>query len=192
MLSQYKHKRQSDRISTSRKILIIFLLGVYSFTPTHLSAQKSEYALKAAFIERFTRFVEWPEGSAVNDSSKPFILAVIGENPFGSLLNQVNMKRHGKQKRIVIRYYSKIDDVKNCHLLFISSTMKNALPIILSAIDNKPILTISDTPGFAHKGVHINMYRDSQKIRFEINEKAVRKSGLRMSHLLLRMAKIIK
>ncbi len=192
MQSQYKHKRQGVGSSIAGRILITFLLVINSFMLMHLSAQKSEYAIKAAFLERFSRFVEWPEGSVVNDSSKPFIIAVIGENPFGSLLNKINMKRNGKQKRIIIRYFSTIDDFKNCHLLFISGSMESALSLILSAINNKPILTISDTPEFAHKGVHINMYRDYQKIRFEINEKAVRKSGLHMSHLLLRMSKIIK
>ncbi len=151
-----------------------------------------EYTLKAAFLERFSRFVEWPGQSAVNDPGKPFIIGVIGKNPFGSLLEHIYMKRNGENKKIKIKYFLNEDEISECHLLFICGSEAETLPVIISKIQNRNILTVSDTPGFAREGVHINMYRDKTRIRFEINPNALKKSGLHMSHLLLRMARIVK
>jgi hypothetical protein len=63
--------------------------------------------------------------------------------------------------------------------------------LILSCTGNKPILTVSDTKGFAEKGVLINFYMMGDKIKFEINEKAVHESGLVMSYRLLNLARIV-
>jgi hypothetical protein len=40
----------------------------------------SEYEVKAAFLEKFTRFIEWPSEVHIEDVSRPFVIGVIGEN----------------------------------------------------------------------------------------------------------------
>ncbi|HHJ53866.1 MAG TPA: YfiR family protein, partial [Caldithrix abyssi] len=52
--------------------------------------------------------------------------------------------------------------------------------------------TISDTPGFAKKGVMVNFYDWKGFIRFEINKKAVESSNLKFSSRLLRLARIVE
>jgi hypothetical protein len=47
-----------------------------------IHAQTDEYLLKAGFLERFTRFIEWPGETNIADNTKPFVISVIGENPF--------------------------------------------------------------------------------------------------------------
>src|SRR4028119_890287 len=43
----------------------------------------SEYQVKAAFLYNFGRFVSWPSGSFAQSNS-PFIIGVVGQDPFGS------------------------------------------------------------------------------------------------------------
>jgi len=174
----------------SKRIQIIILF-VGLLLPVFASAQLSEYTIKAAFLERFTRFIEWPEESAIVDTSKPFILGVIGENPFGAILEEIYSTQKIRNKKVEIRYISDTNEIPECHLLFISKSEEKALSKILSFAKEKPILTISDTKGFAEKGVLINFSFSENKIRFEINESAVRDSGLSISYLLLRVAKIV-
>lgn len=166
-------------------IIILFLiLQSLAFT------QSKEYLVKAVFLERFTRFIEWPEESAISDTSKPFVLGVIGENPFGSILEQLYATQKIKNKKVMIRYISDMNQISDCNLLFIAKSENKRLSEILSLTKEKAILTISDTGEFAAKGVLINLYIARDNINFEINEKMVRKSGLRMSYLLLKEAKI--
>ena len=173
-----------------KKICFTYLFLVVCF-PVVTSAQLSEYSLKAVFLERFTRFIEWPEESVVSDTSKAFVLGVMGKNPFGSILEQLYATQKIKNKEVEIRYISNMDLILGCHLLFISKSEKNELIKILSVTKDKPILTISDEVGFAEKGVLINFYLSQERVRFEINETAFKVSGLKASYLLLDVAKIV-
>ncbi len=106
-------------------------------------------------------------------------------------LDDIYSKTNIKNKKVKIRYISAIDEIKNSHLLFILKQEKE-LSKILAYTQDKPILTISDTNGFSEKGTHINFYLIKKKVKIEINLEAVKKSGLKMSYLLLNLAKIKK
>jgi hypothetical protein len=54
-----------------------------------------------------------------------------------------------------------------------------------------PVLTVSDTTGFAEQGVLINFYVSQKRLHFEINEPAFRKAPLSVSTRLLEIAKIV-
>jgi len=172
------------------KILVVSLF-LFLFLPVVTLAQESEYNVKAVLLERLTRFIEWPEESTVNDTSQSFILGIIGKNPFGSILEQVYSNQKIKDKKVEIRYISKIKKIPGCHLLFISQSEKKALSKILSFTRGKPILTIGDTKNYAEEGVLINFYFVENKTRFEINESEAQKSGLFISYRLLNLAKIV-
>lgn len=173
-----------------RRSVILVLLLIVSFN-LPLRGQSVEYTIKTALIERFTRFIEWSDNLAIDDTTKIFILGVIGKNPFGTALNEFFANQKIKNRRVEIRYLSSIEEIEGCHLLFIGKAGKNRIKQIISFTKDKPILTISDSKGNAQRGVHINFYQSKEKIRFEINESAVRDSGLSMSYLLLQLARIV-
>lgn len=151
----------------------------------------TEYRIKAVFLEKFTLFVEWPAESAMEDTSQPFIIGVIGANPFGDILEKVYSGSRINGKRVELRYLSGVSEIEKCHLLFIGKTPEKNLSRIISVAQNKPILTVSDSEGMAKRGIHINFYRSGEKVKFEINPSAVSLSGLKMSYKLLQMARIV-
>jgi len=109
----------------------------------------------------------------------------------GKQATRVVNKMHGRSVATdanVIAEYGR--DQKD--LLFISKSKEKELSKIHSLTKDKPILTISDANGFAEHGVHINLYLAENKIRFEINETAVRESNFSVSYRLLKEAKIVK
>jgi len=180
----------NSRASMDRLFLTGLFLCLFGSTNI-LNAQSSEYILKAGFMERFTRFIEWPGDSIQTDTTKPFIILVLGKNPFGENLKYVFSKTRIKERRVIIRYASGLDTNNYYHMIFISSTSSRELSSILKFTHNKPIITISETAGYGSRGVLINFFIETNKIRFEINQDAFRKSGLRVSYLLLNTAKII-
>jgi hypothetical protein len=191
MLGSFKDKnsKKMKLLHWLRMYLIIFCIGL--LIPRSAVAQQSEYTIKAVFLEHFTRFIEWPESSNIADPSSPFSIVVIGENPFGPILDQIYTGQKIRNKRVEIRLISSPEGITDCHILFISSSNREVLSEILSCTRNRPILTVSDTEGFAEDGVLINFYLAGDKIKFEINEKAVHESGLIMSYRLLNLAKIV-
>lgn len=135
--------------------------------------------------------MEWPDNSSITDTTTPFILGIIGKSPFDSILEDFYASQKIKDKTVEIRYFSDLKDISDCHLLFIAKSKRRELSDILNITKDKPILTISDTEGWAKKGVLINLYFAQNSVRFEINEDAVKESGLDMRYHLLGMAKIV-
>jgi len=186
-----KHKQLSNNYFIINRKVQLFVLFISLLLPISPFAQTDEYTIKIVLLERFTRFIEWPEESAISDTSQPFVLGLIGKNPFGSKPEDIYSTRKMRNKKVKIRYISKLDEIEGCHLLFISKSEEKKLSKILSFTKDKPILTISDTKGFAEEGVLINLYLKEDKVQFEINESAVRESGLSMSYMLLKTGKIV-
>ncbi len=156
------------------------------------SQTSSEYLMKAAFIERFTRFTTWPNSNGFSDNSRPFIISVLGDNPFDGVLIRVFLDHKVKNKNVELRYLSDINQIKDCSILFITSKMSPKISQIIRKTQNKPILTISDTPGFCEAGVLVNFFLLNNKLRFEVNQTKASNSTLKLSHLILQHAKIIE
>lgn len=166
-------------------------LALFLFASS-LQAQVSEYDFKAAFIERFTRFIEWPVEIEDDNFDNSFKIAVLGKNPFGKALDELFDEVKIKGLKVEIVYILDVKDIKSVNLLFMGSSGNNHIQEWIDVIAEKPILMISDTEGFCEKGSHINMYKEGNYIRFEINKEAFKKSGLTVSSLLLTSAKIVK
>lgn len=156
------------------------------------SPQPAEYEVKAEFLERFTRFVEWPSGSSATDPDTPFVIGVLGRDPFGSLLDDLASSRKIKGKPVRVRRLTRAEEAGACDLLFIASSEEPRLRGVLSVTGDRPILTVADTPGFAEAGVLINLFAEGERVGFEVNEPAVRRSGLRVSSRLLRLARLVE
>ncbi|MCI0515632.1 YfiR family protein [candidate division KSB1 bacterium] len=153
--------------------------------------QIEEYKLKAIFFQKFALFVDWPESSSVNDTVTPFILGIYGKNLFGDELIKLYHSQPIKNKTVEIRYLKNVNEITGCHLLYISRINQYDLNRILDLTRDKPILTISDTEGFAKRGVIINFYLNEKKLGFEINQAAALKAGLNINFRLLRLARIV-
>jgi hypothetical protein len=149
--------------------------------------QVPEYELKAEFLSRFAAFIEWPPGS----ESRAFTIGVIGRNPFNGYLDKV-ASRKIKNRPVSLRYITELSQIEGCDIVFICASEKSRLPAILSRAESRPILTVADSNGFAAAGVLINFYTAGDTVRFEINEAAVEKSGLRVSSKLFKLAKVIE
>ena len=94
-------------------------------------------------------------------------------------------------KPVTIRQYFDLRELGPCHLLFIGETDEETLSRILAHTRERAILTVSDREGSAEKGVLVNLELVESRVQLVVNESAVRESGLRMSHLLLGMARIV-
>ncbi len=181
------------------KIIVTSVL-FFAFIPFGAFSQETgfnskEYLLKAIFLERFTRFVEWPLEAGVDRIETPFVIGIIGGTPFESVLETVYADQPIKGKTVEIRHWETVEEINGCpgcHMIFISETDADSLKKIIAAIRDFPVLTIADSTGYGRSGVHINMYMEKNQVRFEINHKAARQSGLAISYLLLKVAKLVE
>jgi uncharacterized protein DUF4154 len=147
-----------------------------------------EYQVKAGFLYNFVKFVDWP-ASAFPPTGDAVIIGVIGEDPFGEILDQVLQgKTCCHDRKLVVRRLQRLEHVTECHVLFISASEEARLPEILRLLDGAGVLTVGDIEGFAERGGMIGFHRESNKLRFEINADAASRAGLTISSQLLKLA----
>ncbi len=184
---EYKYNFQinSSLYKKSALIMLLIFISFQSFS------QSNVYVLKAVYLEKFSRFVTWPEECLMNDPDKPFVISVIGRTPLTNNLEQIYSIQKINNKKVTIKQISNLYEIENSHILVIAESERKNLQNILSLTKNLPVLTISEAPGFAKKGVLINFYEENNKLRFEINETAVLQSPLQISFYLLNSAKIV-
>ena len=82
-------------------------------------------------------------------------------------------------------------DHKECHVVF-SQGNEEQLKTLISSIEGKDILSISNVEGFAQMQGMIELTRSGKKLRFTVNKTTVDLSGLKVSSKLMRLAKVIE
>ena len=80
------------------------------------AATGAEYQVKAAF--KFATYVRWPAAAGV-DVPTPFVIGVLGKDPFGSALSAVVRGQNVQGRVILIRNVDRVEDALRCDLLFV-------------------------------------------------------------------------
>lgn len=167
--------------------LVVWLGMLFSFTATAQQATP-EYQVKAVFLFNFTRFVDWPP-SSFESANSPFIIGIIGTDPFGSYIDETVSGETAGQHAIVVKRFKTIKEISNCQVLYIAATDDVQLKEIISECRDKPILTVSDISNFTLMGGVIGFVIESDKIRMQINTESAKAASLVISSKLLRLAK---
>ena len=149
-----------------------------------------EYQVKAVFLYNFTRFVEWPP-RAFADPHTPFVIGILGDDPFGSFLDKAVRGETACSRPVVIRRYQRIEEITDCQVLFISRSETDKLERILGGLKGRTILSVGDTDRFSQSGGMIQLATENGKIRLKINVKRAKAAELAISSKLLRSAKIV-
>lgn len=154
-------------------------------------SQVDEYIMKAVAIEKLSRYIEWPADTAHSVSDSFFTITVLGKDPFNGILERLYADKLIKNRKVKIRYISSPDDISSPRILYISGSFRKSIGQIIRRMSGKPVLLMGDTPGYAHKGVHMRVYIKKSKIQFEINREEYVRSGLKISSRLLGLAEIV-
>jgi uncharacterized protein DUF4154 len=169
--------------------LLLLLLPAIHARPTQDNGP-SEYELKAAFVFNFTKFVEWP-GEAFASADAPFKICILGDDPFSNSLAGLSSGKSVNGRPIRLVHINKVAAASSCQVLFISSSEKKRVLAITRELENWPVLTVGDCPGFPQSGVMINLAVVDERIRLEVNLKASERVRVKISAKLLALARIV-
>jgi len=150
-----------------------------------------EYRVKAVFLFNFAQFVAWPT-NVFPESQAPLTIGVLGDDPFDSFLDETVQGENVNGHPLVVQRYRKIEDAKNCQILFISRSENDQMGRILADLKGKHILTVGDMEGFAKNGGIVRFVTAQNKIHFRINLAAAKSANLTISSKLLRLAEIVE
>ena len=150
----------------------------------------ADYQVKAVFLFNFTQFVNWPRESFA-DAQAPFVIGVLGHDPFGRALDDAVRGEHVGDRPLVIERYRTRAEVKPCQILFIDRSAAGEAEPVLRALERAGTLTVTDFDVDTSPDVIIRFFTENQRIRLRINMDAARTAGLTISSKLLRPSQVV-
>ncbi|MFL5403964.1 MAG: YfiR family protein [Gemmatimonadales bacterium] len=154
------------------------------------TVRASASEVQAVFLFNFAQFVDWPV-EAFPDPQSPLVIGILGQDPFGTFLDRTVQGETVRGRPFKVSRYRRVEEVKDCHILFISRSETKRLDPILAALKDRPILTVSNGDDFARPGGIIRFLLNQSKIRLSIDLEAAQAARLTFSSKLLRSAEIV-
>jgi hypothetical protein len=147
-----------------------------------------EYRVKAAFLYNFAKFVTWP-GAAFPDPTASVVFCLVGEDPFGELLESTTKDRKVEGRSIEIRRLALDASLAGCHLVFVSGVDSARSARVLQQATAARALAIGESEDFLTRGGMIRLLVEDGKVRFDVSTKATDTVGLKVSSQLLKLAR---
>ena len=159
---------------------------------TNVRAEPSptvEYQVKASLIFNFLHFVDWPDDAP---GGEELTVCLFGRDRYGKALRILEGEVvNGKRLRIRESEEWSPAFTDSCSVVVFTEFVEGQrvpLEVALSALANKPILTIGEAKNFLEQGGVINFVTEENTVRFEINMRKAKQSKLTLSTKLLRLA----
>lgn len=149
----------------------------------------SEESIKAAYLERFTMFIKWPE--PINT----YNVCIYNDDTFASTLQKNYASRlfnNHPLHVIPLDIGTPENETLNCHILYFRNSKPNQHESYLNALRKNNVLVISDDANDAKKGAMIGFYLEKNMFRFVINQRNLERAHLNVSYKLLNFATVIE
>ena len=147
-----------------------------------------EYQVKAAFLLNFTRFVDWPP-EAFPNSEAPFTICIYGGDPFGGALERTVEGETVNGRPVAIRRIG-LSQPHACQVVFADRQQKDVSRLLAGL--GAGVLTVGETDQFLREGGMIAFHLENRRVRFDINQSAATRAGLRLSSKLLSVARNVE
>lgn len=148
-----------------------------------------EYPVKSAFLLNFTKFVEWPS-TAFEAADSPIAICILGDDPFGSALDQIVAGETVNGRKITIVRIRRAPAPRMCQVVFVSRPEKEAASLLASL--EPGVLTVGEGDNFLRDGGMIAFVLENRRVRFSANQAAAENAGLKISSRLLTVARSVK
>jgi hypothetical protein len=143
-------------------------------------------AVKAAFLYRFTSYIEWPEDAPADG---PFVIAVYGAEDVAKQLDELLPKMAVNNRPALVRRVTRASELDGVHILYVGpkEPLSRSRSVREAAIQ-LPILLVTDNEKGLDAGGVINFIEGARNVRFEVSLAAADRARLRIGSALLSVA----
>jgi len=163
------------------RLALALALSLAAIGPAR-AAEPLESAVKAAYLAKFAFYVDWPP-SAFSAPTSPLSLCVVGEDPFGGVLDDAVAGQQVQGRAITVRRIRANARDPSCHIAYLGADAR---------ADNwrgGAVLVVTD--GAGAPGM-INFVLKDNRVRFIVDDDAAAQNGLTISSKLLSVALAVK
>jgi hypothetical protein len=145
-----------------------------------------EYAVKANYLYKFGPFVSWPDAAFASTAS-PFNVCVLGQDPFGRVLDDAVAGQAVGGHPIAVRRPASTPAAAACHIVYLGRMQGRSAADVLRALRGAPVLTVTDQRNGGSGGIIHFVLRD-RRVRFAVDVRAAQANGLTLSSNLQALA----
>lgn len=168
----------------------LLLLALLAIALPARAVSVDEYRVKGEFLYNFAKFVKWPRDSEVGLKGE-LRVCVLGSEEVTSILSEVMHGRNAGRRDVTVRRVDDLVTVGWCRIFFLTESAEMEPEVLANSLGASSILTVGEMSGFASRGLMVNFVTEAGTVRFEINEKAAQRAGLKISSKLLRLATLV-
>ena len=154
---------------------------------TGFQNSNDEYTIKALFVYNFTKYIEWNQ----QNMQPQFKIGVMGESGIREKLATILKGKKLYNRTIEVTEVKSTDEITGYQILYITKDASDQLKQVLEHSAQSELLIITEDKNLATKGSCINIIEKDQKIRFEMNDGAIKKEGLKAANQLYDLAIVI-
>lgn len=176
------------RIRTIVALLPALALALTLAPAARAAGAADEYALKAAFLFNFTRFVEWPP-EAFPAAGGTFRICVFGVDPFGERLDALARRRVG-ERAIEIARPSRAGELAACQIAYLGTGTADEVEAAATRQAAPATLTVASDAAFARDGGMVALVTAGGRVKLHVNLASIRRSPLRFSAKLLEVSEV--
>jgi hypothetical protein len=164
---------------------IALLAALLMARPATADDRYQEDAVKAAFLYRFTGYVDWPPDALRRPT---FTIAVLEADPVAAELSRLLPGHTIKNLPAQVRTVRSAREATDAQLLYVGSDYTGDLAKIAETLAVGPVLLVTDRENALNTGSAINFMLVDKRVRFEISMPAVVRSRLWVQPPLLAVA----
>lgn len=141
-------------------------------------------------IRNFALLIEWP-ANAFSSPADPLVIGILQPDPFGSDFDTAMSSEQIRGRGVRIVRWNSVEEIGECHLLYIPSSRKADYTKILDRIGGKPVVTVGEDDDLLKLGGLLRFVSDGRRVAFILNAVVERRVGVRISGELKQAAKKI-
>lgn len=171
----------------------LVIVTAFSTTTTHSAEAEPvpEYNVKAAYLLLFARYAHWPE-SAFASIDSPLIIAVVGDDPFGAILDETMRDQRVGTHPVQILRVQNPDEASRSHVVFVSDRQRSVERRCWDSLKARPILTVGESTESLDAGAIVRLVEDRGKIRFDVDWNAAEAAGIKIASPMLVSARRVR
>jgi hypothetical protein len=170
-----------------KRIQKTLLLLVLSCGTLFAQEERPAHEVYGMMVYNFIKYVQWPDHAEGGE----FVIGIVGNHELYTTLNTWYGGKPRGGKTYVIKKFNSGADVSNCHVVFIDKSKSGDFETVNGKVKGKGTLVITDKAGLGEKGSAINFKNVDNKLKFELNQRAVEASNLKVAGALSSIAILI-
>jgi hypothetical protein len=168
---------------------LLFILYLPDFAVAQENAKADPRNVEAAFLRNFAHYVTWPS-EVFTDDHAPWRICILGHDPFGKALENTLIGRKEQGRAFEIIRAESLSQLQQCQMVYVAYEVSAKRRAALAALKYKPVLTVSNAPGFLQEGGIIR-FQVTDYVEMGVNLDQARSASLKIQIKMLEVSSYV-